>query len=99
MRDVVVDGDVFAHHLLADAIGEAGALIEHGGSGEIVEEKAHEIEDGGRFENYGPSAGLDFFGVARSGSLFTGALGERFGDRSGRDPARWPWPSRRNPAP
>ena len=64
MRDVVVNGDIFAHDLLAEAIGEAGALIEHGGSCEIVEEKAHQIENGGGFENDRPAAGLDFLGTA-----------------------------------
>ena len=64
VRDVVVDGDVFTHDLLAEAIGETGALIEHGGSGEIVEKKAHQIENGGGFENDGPAAGLDFLGTA-----------------------------------
>ena len=77
--DVVVDGDVFAHHLFADAIGEAGALIEHGSSGEIVEEKAHEIEDGGRFENHGPAAGLDFFGMAEAAAFSLARWASCFG--------------------
>ncbi len=78
-RDVVVNGDVFAHDLLAKAIGEAGALIEDGGSGKVVKEKADQIEDGGGFENDGPAAGLDFLGMARCGGFFAGALGEGFG--------------------
>src|SRR5690348_17814031 len=79
MRNVVVKGDVFAHDLLAEAIGETGALIAHGGSGKIVEEKAHQIEDGSGLEDDGPAAGLDFFGMARGGGLLAGAFGEGLG--------------------
>ena len=56
MVDVVPERDIFAEKLLAHAAGEAGALVEHGGAGEIVEEETDEIEDGGRLENRGVMA-------------------------------------------
>ena len=79
MGDVVMDGDVFAHDLLVHAFVETGALIEHGGSGEVIKKKADQIQDGGGLENDRPAAGLDFPGLARGGGLFAGAAGERFG--------------------
>ena len=59
---------------LAHALVEAGALVEHGGAGEIVEEKADQIEHGGRLENHRPAAGLDLARMARGGGLLAGAL-------------------------
>ena len=50
------------------------------GAGEIVKEKAHQIEHRGGLENHGPAAGLDFARIARGVGLAAGAVGQHFAD-------------------
>ena len=69
--------------LLAHALIEAGALVEHRRAREIVEEKADQIEHRGGLENHRPAAGLDFARIARGGGLFAGAARPAPRDRFG----------------
>ena len=70
MIGVVPDGDVVAENFLADAAGEARALIEHGRGGEIVEEKSDQIEHRGRTQDRGVAAGGNFARLARACGRF-----------------------------
>src|SRR6266478_4423871 len=63
MIDVVGDGDVLSEELFAHAVVEAGALVFESRGGKIVKKKADEIKHGGRFEDYGVTAGGKLAGV------------------------------------
>ena len=76
MVGIVGDGDVLAEERFAQATRKAGALVGNGGSGEIVEEKTDEIEDGGGFEDHREAAGRKFDGILRTGGFFAGGLGK-----------------------
>src|SRR6266481_6394287 len=71
--NVVGNGDVLAEELFAHALVQAGTLVCKGGSGEIVKKKTDEIEHGGRFEDYGVTAGGKFAGIDGEMRLFAGA--------------------------
>ena len=74
--DVVGDGDVLPEERSAHAVVEAGALVFEGGGGEIVEEEADEIENGGGLEDDGVAAGWEFAGVDGEMRFLAGARGE-----------------------
>ncbi len=57
MRDIIVDIDVFTEEFLAQTIGEEATLIVQGGSAEIAEHLAHQIQDCGWFQDHGVVAG------------------------------------------
>src|SRR5271163_2594667 len=57
---VVGDGDILAEERLVHAVVEAGALVLEGCRGEVVEEEADEIKDGGGLEDYRVAAWGEF---------------------------------------
>src|SRR5712692_3517774 len=76
MIDVVGDGDVLSEELLAHAVVQAGALVFKGGGGEIIKEKADEVEHRGGFEDYGVTAGRKLAGIDADMGFLAGARGK-----------------------
>jgi hypothetical protein len=81
---VVGDGDIFAEDGLADAAGEAGALVGNGGGRKIVEEEADEVQDCGGFQDDGIAPGLERDGILGARSF----VACRFRQSRGIEPAK-----------
>ena len=63
---IVVDRDVVAEQLCADAVAQEAAAVGDGGGAEVAEHLAYQVQDRRRLQDYRVSAGRQFDGISRS---------------------------------
>ena len=99
MVRIVVNRDVLAEQLPADAVAQKAAAVADGGGAEVAEHLAHQVQHRGRLQDHCVASGRQFDGRARSRRLVCGRPGQGRADPGPRESRRCPWPSLSCPPP